>query len=546
MTIRFCGKKFSVLGYGDKIISGNIVYKGEINVPADFPEPTIVQVGWCYTIGTDVTDNDPTKTNTLQSFKAGDEIIWNGTNWSQLGVDRIWVESVGEITTLSVKDVKLKKDLYIAGKVDATRFQAGGAGINGILVLYDAVSIPEIELHTDGTKSVFPFGITSLPDGVDPTDAATVNQLDTHVHEDTKYDSFTITTFDEYQFILSNTPDLTAPFLFIRNANNVYSLGRGDFSVVGTTVTWNRNRGHGGDDSIPLSEGDFIDILYNIQNGTSANIANITEKGFGVNVKHIGENTWVSTSPTINVLWQVDDTEKVTYVRVSKNLPVNTEITPANSNLSHVIVETGYMVPHAGIVRQPFAMALQANVSIVRDGSTVTVENPGAAYINNGTEVLIQGVTPGDYNGTWTVTSIDPDNEKFTYDIGSATPGAVTVLGTTTFHYDPNPLLNNRTVLYEGEGKIILKDNILIPEGYNFDIIKKFGGGASVSIYPMGTVVVKGMYDNINNYKTWESISSTVPIIPSYGTVRLFYRGLEGSTPVWYIQYSPVTDETRV
>lgn len=60
-------------------------FKGTIDLPADFPTLAEVQNGWVYRITTDVTDNDVTKTNTGQSFVVGEEIAWNGTDWSVLG-----------------------------------------------------------------------------------------------------------------------------------------------------------------------------------------------------------------------------------------------------------------------------------------------------------------------------------------------------------------------------------------------------------------------------------------------------------------------------
>ena len=65
-------------------LTGVFLFKGEINVNSDFPTSLLVDNGWCYAIGTDVTDNDASKTNTGQSFLEGDEIAWNGTNWSTL------------------------------------------------------------------------------------------------------------------------------------------------------------------------------------------------------------------------------------------------------------------------------------------------------------------------------------------------------------------------------------------------------------------------------------------------------------------------------
>lgn len=63
--------------------AGGLVSKGTISLPAEFPTSGTPQVGWLYEITADVTDNDPTKTNTLQSFITGAWIFWNGVNWTQ-------------------------------------------------------------------------------------------------------------------------------------------------------------------------------------------------------------------------------------------------------------------------------------------------------------------------------------------------------------------------------------------------------------------------------------------------------------------------------
>ncbi len=88
---------------------GGLIFKGVINVPADFPTLIEVQVGWMYVIGTNVTDNDPTKTNTGQSFLAGDEIIWNGTNWTLIGSSAIWVDDGTDVkTALTPRNIDLQ------------------------------------------------------------------------------------------------------------------------------------------------------------------------------------------------------------------------------------------------------------------------------------------------------------------------------------------------------------------------------------------------------------------------------------------------------
>jgi hypothetical protein len=68
-------------------VHGALVFKGAIAAASDFPTSALVQNGWTYRITTAVTDNDGTKTNTGQSFAAGEEIAWNGTDWTELGTD---------------------------------------------------------------------------------------------------------------------------------------------------------------------------------------------------------------------------------------------------------------------------------------------------------------------------------------------------------------------------------------------------------------------------------------------------------------------------
>ncbi len=67
------------------VIDSPFLFKGDINTASDFPTSSEVQNGWTYFIKTDVTDNDVSRTNTGQSFLAGSEIAWNGTNWTELG-----------------------------------------------------------------------------------------------------------------------------------------------------------------------------------------------------------------------------------------------------------------------------------------------------------------------------------------------------------------------------------------------------------------------------------------------------------------------------
>jgi hypothetical protein len=85
-----------------------MLFKGEINIPADFPTLTLVQNGWTYRIKTDVEDSDASKTHTHQSFLADAEIAWNGTNWTDLGYGQVKsVAGKTGIVTLVKADVGL-------------------------------------------------------------------------------------------------------------------------------------------------------------------------------------------------------------------------------------------------------------------------------------------------------------------------------------------------------------------------------------------------------------------------------------------------------
>lgn len=74
----------SDLGGGGSL-TNPVQFKGGITLPANFPDPADVKSGWFFRVLADVTDSDVTKTNTGQVFLAGDEIMWNGTNWTKVG-----------------------------------------------------------------------------------------------------------------------------------------------------------------------------------------------------------------------------------------------------------------------------------------------------------------------------------------------------------------------------------------------------------------------------------------------------------------------------
>ena len=81
------------------------IFKGAIDIASEFPTLSTVQNGWTYTITSDVTDNDATKTNTGQSFLKGDEITWNGTDWTILGNELLWTRVGTTLSPVNVGDI---------------------------------------------------------------------------------------------------------------------------------------------------------------------------------------------------------------------------------------------------------------------------------------------------------------------------------------------------------------------------------------------------------------------------------------------------------
>ncbi len=78
-----------------------------INVAADFPTHAAVYSGYQASIGANVTDNDPTKTNTGQSFLAGQDIFWNGTNYTTHSGDTYWGDNGTDLSPVSPRNINL-------------------------------------------------------------------------------------------------------------------------------------------------------------------------------------------------------------------------------------------------------------------------------------------------------------------------------------------------------------------------------------------------------------------------------------------------------
>jgi hypothetical protein len=99
-------------------INDSLLFKGTLVVASDFPTSAEVQTGWFYIVTANVTDNDPTKTNTGQSFLKNDEIVWNGSNWTVIGQGGLTDEKVKYNVILNAFRIAVQGSLSIFNMVD--------------------------------------------------------------------------------------------------------------------------------------------------------------------------------------------------------------------------------------------------------------------------------------------------------------------------------------------------------------------------------------------------------------------------------------------
>ena len=116
-------------------LTNPLQFQGSISANSDFPTSAEVENGWFYTILVDVTDNDASKTNTGQSFTVGDEIAWNGVNWTILGNENDYVPYTGATGNVDLGAVDLTTIGTLSGGTltDGTATLTGGAltGVTG-------------------------------------------------------------------------------------------------------------------------------------------------------------------------------------------------------------------------------------------------------------------------------------------------------------------------------------------------------------------------------------------------------------------------------
>lgn len=127
-------------------------FRGTVNAASDFPTLAEVISGWVLRVLSDVTDDDPSKTNTGQSFSTNDEIAWNGSNWTVLGnAGSMGGDVVGPAGGTTLNNVP---QWDVANKVLKDGLGVG-TGANNLVQLDGSSKLPAV----DGSN------LTNLPGG---------------------------------------------------------------------------------------------------------------------------------------------------------------------------------------------------------------------------------------------------------------------------------------------------------------------------------------------------------------------------------------------
>jgi len=271
-------------------------------IPADFP--TVAEannnMGRIYIAAATVTDSDPTKTNTGQSFISGEEFVWNGVSaYFKLGADALWLDTgvdlktvnprnidlqsgglkdtnvitpvkLGSVTDIALNttkkdliggtnEVKLNSDNHAATANPHTGSAASGAnaditslaGISGATINEWVQTLTLAATHSQGATAkaimdaIVAAGGSLKPENLPVTDGKV---------------SFTITT---------GTPvDPTQSLLFLHGLKQTYgAMPNGDYTIAGNILTWN-NRHHTMVQA--TDDGEFM-VCYNVP-GTSPGV----------------------------------------------------------------------------------------------------------------------------------------------------------------------------------------------------------------------------------------------------------------------------------
>jgi hypothetical protein len=114
------GKSFRSNTENSSNILNGLFYYGKIYVNTGFPLQISTKVRYVWEIMANVTDNDPTKTNTGLSFIIGDIIHWTGKTWEVLGNHDHVKDLTVSLTSINVAALGTEFELLASSGADTS------------------------------------------------------------------------------------------------------------------------------------------------------------------------------------------------------------------------------------------------------------------------------------------------------------------------------------------------------------------------------------------------------------------------------------------
>lgn len=641
---RFCGGfKLSDQTCGNGGPSGNIVYKGVINEPADFPTLIDVKVGDTYTVGyketianltnaasvatvtvssvfynnfingnniiisgysgaegayngtyvgtkstpntitypivgappspatgigviaspDTVTDNDVSRTNTGQTSQNNDEIMWNGSSWTLVGKDRIWIEDGDEVRLKNFLKLLriggnaiLQQDLAVwdgittggssdnndgdyraLDKNDVQRFRAD-ADETGLKLFFNA--LPAITDILQGTAGGALNNALLTSDWLleHPLAASTI--VNTNDSSSPNYFAGMDIGFDgDVDYTVSHTP--VTPLTSIFSVNGIVAIYGVDFTLSGTALTWLNPTVSTGQPApydtriSTLKTTDKISITFDYSL-SAASSPNINQNGLIIGGYWNGTH-FVSNNPYINIIFELPDISNPAatgLIRVSHGVAAGVTITDLDLKTIWTFEQEKAATIGYGVAAEMIKLDDPQILNISTTGTIVTVVFDRLVRTLKSVGDKIGIVDTVNYDGIHVITEIPIVGTQVKFALAGAF-GPETV-GYARLEYSPQPQHNQRGILIPTAQNIRIIDRTDLAEGYYLDLRLEDISDVC-KIQPEGSVTLKGKLTS-GVAVTWISTSTKFPFLENHETVRLRKQ----KTDEWWLEFSRVSE----
>jgi hypothetical protein len=495
-----------------------------------------------------VTDNDPTKTNTGQTFYNSDDFMWNGSSWTFKGPDRIWKDDGQKVSLIN-----FLRELFLTGYFNADNGQfrgdlavwddlgVGGSAdnIDGQIKIRDRNNVTRFNAEAKNTGislilNALP-AITDILQGVGGSALNNALLTADYFHEHIKIaaNTFTdyLTDFGSYpNFTLSHEPHDKENSNFTVNGRRRRYGASADYTITGTTLTWNQPTENGL--QFDLTSNDELQITYDYSLTSSSN-RNITENGIIIGGYWNGTQ-WISNNPNLNLILELPDPfVSISSARLSMShgVAAGNQITDADLKTIWTFEQEKAGRIGYGVASPTIEMGVIPidNLSTTGSVATVILSSAVSDFKRVGDEIRIQGTT--NYNGTHQVTEI-PSINTLKFNLAGSFPPE-TGVGNLVVDYSPQPHHNQHGVLSSSSQIIKVFEHTDLADGYYVDIRNTVG--TLLKIKPYGSITIHGILEN-NAKRDWVIGSPAYPYILENQTVRLRKQKINE----WWLEFAKV------